>query len=72
MKDGICVHIARACVFLLMYVCACACHMHLTAVTGNALDEDQAAFLCAGANRVLTKPLAKSILADTLKELLHT
>jgi len=36
------------------------------AVTGNALDEDQQAFMAAGANAVLTKPISRAALVQAL------
>ena len=38
----------------------------ICAVTGNALTEDVDAFLAAGANEVLTKPVSKAKLEATL------
>ena len=37
-------------------------------VTGNALREDIAAFLVNGANEVITKPLTKAKLFDSLNK----
>ncbi len=42
----------------------------IVAVTGNALEEDQASFLQAGANVVLTKPVSREALANTLSSFL--
>ena len=39
-------------------------------VTGNALPEDIAKFISKGANSVLTKPLTKTKLMETLTEYL--
>ena len=41
----------------------------IVAVTGNALMEDQAAFLAAGANAVLTKPCSTAMVHGALATL---
>ena len=41
--------------------------MPIVAVTGNALDVEQAEFIAAGAVRVLTKPLDIDALNDVLR-----
>ena len=42
----------------------------IVAVTGNALEEDQASFLQAGANVILTKPVSREALANALASFL--
>jgi len=39
----------------------------IVALTGNALDEDQRKFIQAGANEVLTKPVRRENIEDTLR-----
>jgi CheY-like chemotaxis protein len=44
----------------------------IVGVTGNALEEDIRAFIDAGADRVLTKPIAAAQLKNTLRDFLRT
>ena len=44
----------------------------ITGITGNAMPEDIATFLAAGATTVLVKPLTKSKLQDCIHDLIKT
>ena len=44
----------------------------LAGVTGNALPKDIATFISSGANQVITKPLTRSKLIDSLKHRIAT
>ena len=43
----------------------------IIAVTGNALAEDVAAFMAAGSNQVLLKPISRNVLVAALSKYIH-
>ena len=50
-----------------VHQCICGClDFYISAVTGNALPDDMAKFIASGANEVLTKPLTKMKLMNSL------